>query len=229
MESPGGEIRASQEGLGKLRLEQGGSGGDLGKGDAGALARSRGSLTWREQGGRSPLQSADTKPGSPRGRDARPGRGARALCLRVLQPLGPAPTPPPARTPPPPTLRVSGSPALGGDLNLGLVPAPCARLLCSLREHGWSRGPRSAQRGVGKARFRGPRPELPPCVSRSPIPRPPRLPCPRLAGVRFHGEVPGRLRERRQRHRGGGAVLYLSPSRPVPPLLCPTTWPTSTS
>lgn len=77
MESPGGEIRASQEGLGKLRLEQSGGGGHLGKGDAGAPARARGSLTWREQGGRSPLQSADTKPGSPRGRDARPGRGAR--------------------------------------------------------------------------------------------------------------------------------------------------------
>lgn len=49
----------------------------MGKGDAGAPARARDSLTWREQGGRSPLQNADTKPGSPRGRDARPGRGAR--------------------------------------------------------------------------------------------------------------------------------------------------------
>lgn len=161
---------------------------------------------------RARTQSQGPRVGGTRG----PGavRDARALCLRVLQPLGPAPTPPPARTPPPPTLRVSGSPALGGDLNLGLVPAPCARLLCALREHGWSRGPRSAQRGVGKARSRGPRPELPPCVSRSLIPRPPRLRCPRLAGVRFHGEVPGRLSERRQRHRGGGAGLYLSPPRP---------------
>lgn len=51
----------------------------MGKGEAGAHARARGSLTWREQGGRSPLQSADTKPGSPRGRDARPRRGARRV------------------------------------------------------------------------------------------------------------------------------------------------------
>lgn len=76
MESPGGEIRVSQEGSGKLRLEQR---GNLGKGEAGAPARARGSFTWREQGGRSPLQSADTKPGSPRGRDARPGRGVRRV------------------------------------------------------------------------------------------------------------------------------------------------------
>lgn len=79
MESPGGEIRASpgswSEGSGKLRLKQ--KGGNLGKGGAGAPARARGSLTWREQGGRSPLQREDTKPGSPRGRDARPRRRAR--------------------------------------------------------------------------------------------------------------------------------------------------------
>lgn len=219
------EIRASQEGSGKLRLERGLGGWDLGKGDAGAPARARGS----REGGvrfRTRTQSQGPRVGGTRGPGA--ARGARALCLRALQPARPRPNPAPdsgASASHSAGLGVSG-PARGSQS--GSLPCPCARLLCALREHGWSRGPRSARRSVGKARSRAPRPQLPPCISRSPIPRPPRLLCPRLAGVGFHGEVPGRLSERRQRHRSGGTVLHLSPPRPVPPL-CPTTRPTSPS
>lgn len=105
----------------------------LGKGDAGAPARARGSLTWRLQGGRSPLQSADTKPGPPRGRDARPGRGARgagSLSARRANRSGPAPAPPPARAPPPPVLRVPGSPAPPGTA-IRVPTLPLARALCA--------------------------------------------------------------------------------------------------
>lgn len=208
MDAPGGEARAGQGDPGKLRLER--KGGYVGKGSAGAPARARGSLTWCGHGGRSPLQSADTKPGPPRGRDARPGRGARALCLRALQP---------ARAPPRPRPRLgtpaSGSAGLGVAGSLGIAVraparAPPLRALSALpartRSVSGTQG-RSAERGEGEA------------------PRPPRLPSPRLAGVGFHGEVPGRLSEKRQRHQGGGLpspLPLLSSVQPRGRLTLPT-------
>lgn len=138
METPGGEIRASQEGSGKLRLDQR---GELGEGRGGSprartrlahLAGARRAESVAERGHKARVPAWE-------GREARARYAARELFVCALcSPFGPAPTPPPARAPapPPPTLRVSGSQALRGDRNLGLFPAPCARLLCALREHG---------------------------------------------------------------------------------------------
>lgn len=88
MEFPGGDTRDRQSRPGKLRLKR--KGGPWGR-------RMQERRRLAHLGGRSPPQSADTKPGPPRGRDARPGavHRARALCLWTLLPLGPRPGPAP--------------------------------------------------------------------------------------------------------------------------------------
>lgn len=192
MESPG-----EQTGLGETEAGEEGAGGTWGKGMQ-EPPRVHDSLTWRGQGGWSPLQSADTKPGSPRGRDSRPGRrarGAGSLSARSAARCGPAPAPPPARAPPPSALRVPGSLALPGPF-----PAPCASPLCALRAHALGlRGRRARGRMWGR--------RDPAAPSHLPASSAPKSSVPRLTGVRFHGEVPGRWSETRQRNGDEGAVL----------------------
>lgn len=172
-------------------------------------------LTW--EGGvrrRARTQSPGPRVGGTRGRERCAGHGlfVCGLCSR----LGPAPAPPPVRAPPPPALRVSGSPAPRGiAIRVPSLPlvcalcAPCARA-SSLRDLG-ARGGVRARRGPAAPNH------LPTSYSRRVL-GPPRLPCPLLAGVGCHGEVPGRLRQRDKDSRVEGLPsLYFPPSSP--PLL----------
>lgn len=210
IEFPGGDPRDRQSRPGKLRLKRKG-------GTWGRKMQERRRLSHLWEGGvrrRARTQSPGPRVGGTRSRERCAGRGlfVCGLCSRS----GPAPAPPLVRAPPPPALRVSGSPAPRGiAIRVPSLPleralrAPCARTI-SLRDLGAGGGVRG-RRGPATPNH------LPASHSRRVL-GPPRLRCPLLAGVGCHGEVPGRLREKRQRLPGGGAALaLLSPSSP--PLL----------
>lgn len=144
MAFPGGDTRDRQSRPGKLRLKRK-------AGTWGRRMQERRPLA--HLGGRSPPQSADTKPGprvgGTRGRERCAGRGlfVCGLCSRS----GPAPAPPPVRAPPPPALRVSGSPAPRRIvIRVPSLPleralrAPCARTI-SLRDLGAGGGVREGE------------------------------------------------------------------------------------
>lgn len=149
----------------------------MGKGDAGA-PRTRTRLAhWRERGGRSPLQNADTKPGSPRGRDARPGRGARRAgslsACSAARSAPPQPRPRLGRL----RLPLCGSQGLRPCAGIAIrVPSlPLARAFCAPCASTVGLVDLGVRGGVWGRRDPALRaPSCLPCVSRSLIPRPPR-------------------------------------------------------